>query len=826
MSAIMPLNEDQKMSELLVKRLRHSAVIVCLLVIVASAVVVIRALTGEPIFGESLIPGAPMSPVCAGLFAILNLSQLIWIYRVDQGKKNHCWLGFFGSWFVLFSGAGLLHRQIAFGETSNANTLFELAPWLFRFHSPYPEILVGLVILSLSQLITHQRHINMALAHIGSLLVLLFSVWTLNVSLLDMPWTFLPRIPHSVTHGVSATSLFFLALSALAILFAQPKRSFMSLIISPTSGGIMARKLLSTFIIIPTAIGVIAYLFWQLHWFDSSVVGAASALIVIISLIFVTWFTARKMERVDNERARIEQELFRSNQLLDLILNNLPVGVWFTDVNKSLLKANPAARSIWGDFSLENASLIGRSRAWDMESGKEVPGRAPALGVGQKILQVEPPHGVPRVILSSAVPIHGESEEFSGTLMVDLDITDSFRLERQNKLLAKAGLDLMQPSDLNSLLERAAKVAVPDLADICLLGFRSLDGSIKWSASEPVAENITEKLCSTFRKVLEDGITRRTSIDGSRALIVPLLTPRGVNGAMIFLLSPSGRNLNMDLQQTAEEVGRLAGLALENAVIHLNLEASILAREEVCAVVSHDLRNPLGAISGAADLLSEHLHEHLNIDPQATELLRLMKNASQHMLILVGDLLEVAKLEKGTLTINCRPVNVAQLIGEIVEVFSPQMQLRNIKLSTCIATDLPEIYCDSDRAFQVLSNLLGNSLKFTQPGGAINIHAELDGVDWIRLSVIDSGVGISPEILPHIFDRYWQPRVAAKHGAGLGLYIARSIVESHRGKIWAESSQGHGAKISFTLPTVLNRSAMGEVNANQLGDTNSLRRAH
>jgi signal transduction histidine kinase len=114
--------------------------------------------------------------------------------------------------------------------------------------------------------------------------------------------------------------------------------------------------------------------------------------------------------------------------------------------------------------------------------------------------------------------------------------------------------------------------------------------------------------------------------------------------------------------------------------------------------------------------------------------------------------------------------------------------------------DLPRLEADSERIFRVLSNLLGNAIKFTPEGGTITLRAAPRG-DELMITVIDTGPGIAPDHLPHVFERYWQARPASQAGAGLGLYIARGIVEAHGGRIWAESSAG-GARLIFTLPLI------------------------
>jgi signal transduction histidine kinase len=139
------------------------------------------------------------------------------------------------------------------------------------------------------------------------------------------------------------------------------------------------------------------------------------------------------------------------------------------------------------------------------------------------------------------------------------------------------------------------------------------------------------------------------------------------------------------------------------------------------------------------------------------------------------------------------------LLEEVVELHQPLAQQKMLRLEGQVIGRDRGMRCDRPRILQVLSNLIGNSIKFTPQGGAITVRAELGGSE-ARFSVTDSGSGIAPDELSHIFERFWQARRAARTGAGLGLAIAKGIVEAHRGKIWAESVPGKGSTFFFTLP--------------------------
>lgn len=218
------------------------------------------------------------------------------------------------------------------------------------------------------------------------------------------------------------------------------------------------------------------------------------------------------------------------------------------------------------------------------------------------------------------------------------------------------------------------------------------------------------------------------------------------------------------------------------------------AREEVLKIVSHDLRNPLSTIGMAAELILE-TEDHT---AQARGV-NIIRRSSERMNRMVQDLLDVAKLETGRLGIEAEETSVGSLIDESVEMLGPLAAEKGITLSAVVASDLPVIYVDRGRILQVMSNLIGNAIKFTPDGGQITLHARQER-DAVRFAVTDTGPGITPEQMQRIFGRFWQARPSDRRGLGLGLTIAKSIVEAHGGHIGADSRPGEGTEFWFTIP--------------------------
>jgi signal transduction histidine kinase len=279
-------------------------------------------------------------------------------------------------------------------------------------------------------------------------------------------------------------------------------------------------------------------------------------------------------------------------------------------------------------------------------------------------------------------------------------------------------------------------------------------------------------------------------------MVVPLRARGEILGALTFARMPPGRPYSPWDVEFAEEVAHRAAFAIDNARLYQQAQKATRTRDDLMAVVSHDLRSPLSVIILAAELLS---HSGV-LEERRLKLVGTMRRSVDLMKHLIEDLLDVASIDAGRFTIVEQPCPVGTLIGEALELMQPLAQQKSLRLESRVTSPDLSFRCDRMRILQVLSNLIGNSIKFSREGGTITIVAGL--VDHeVRFTVIDTGFGIPADDLPHIFERFWQARKTAQMGAGLGLAIAKGIVEAHRGKIWAESEPGKGSTFFFTVPT-------------------------
>lgn len=230
------------------------------------------------------------------------------------------------------------------------------------------------------------------------------------------------------------------------------------------------------------------------------------------------------------------------------------------------------------------------------------------------------------------------------------------------------------------------------------------------------------------------------------------------------------------------------------AIVSDRTEA-IRRREEFLAIVSHDLKNPLNAIMMSTEMLARLPSDQ--VGERAQNRIRIIRRSSERMFALIRDLLDIVAIEAGRLGVHLRNEDAGALLREAAEMMQPIASERAHVLTVALAPPAARVLCDRERVLQVFSNLIGNAVKFTPEGGKIAVAAELVGTQ-MRFSVADTGPGMTPKELAHIFDRFWRATPSSS-GTGLGLSIAKGIIEAHGGSIWAESALGNGSRFYFTL---------------------------
>jgi PAS domain S-box-containing protein len=404
--------------------------------------------------------------------------------------------------------------------------------------------------------------------------------------------------------------------------------------------------------------------------------------------------------------------------------------------------------------------------------------------------------------------------------------------QKRAALLAEASRVLSASFDYQTTLAALVRLAVPALADYCALDIveaedrfeRIGEAHVDPAKSQLLREVATFpknaltdrhpliRVMNTGAPVLEADITtafirasfaepgQRKIVEalGPRSLIcVPLVTSGRPIGALTLVTSGSGRRFEVADLSLAADLARRAAVVVEHARLFHEAQQATRARDDVLAVVAHDLRNPLNTVTMAVSLMLETTPPERVQERRQAEIVR---RAADRMNRMIQDLLDVKRMESGRLSIDARPEHPGVLINDTVDMLRPLALGSTIRMETNVEDNLPLVIADAARVQQVLSNLVGNAVKFTPRAGTITVCAErIDGE--VRFSVIDTGPGIPAEQLPHIFGRFWQAKTSDRRGIGLGLAIAKGIVEAHNGRIWVESSVGLGSTFYFTLPT-------------------------
>jgi PAS domain S-box-containing protein len=404
------------------------------------------------------------------------------------------------------------------------------------------------------------------------------------------------------------------------------------------------------------------------------------------------------------------------------------------------------------------------------------------------------------------------------------DVTEARRLEAEQRFFAEAGVILSSTLDYQTTLRNIGRLAVRSLADVCIIDAADEHGRVlrlEVAAAGSVRSDLVEQLRlqplsdpeATFSStVLATGRTELRTLpadfpDAARdhelrhllsalhprqVLAVPISIRGHALGAIVLLSCESERRYGAEELRIAESFARRAEVAIDNAQLYELARRATRTRDDLLAIVSHDLGNPLSAILINLAVLQERL------GPSERRLAAIQRSADQ-MAQLLGDLLDTVSADAGHLVVATRRLLPEWLIGDAIQAASPLAENKGLRLASELASSLPAVLADAARIQQVLGNLLSNAVKFTPAGGSITVRAERSA-DEVRFSVTDTGPGVAAEGLPHLFDRFWQARDTAHLGRGLGLFIARGIVELHGGKLWAESELGAGTTFFFTLP--------------------------
>lgn len=344
----------------------------------------------------------------------------------------------------------------------------------------------------------------------------------------------------------------------------------------------------------------------------------------------------------------------------------------------------------------------------------------------------------------------------------------------------------------------AVEAVIPTAFNRHLLGMQQMMGSMHG------LEEMSSDLFTNFRDAVTEALLFSTTAALISAFIVSLFVSRRVVTPIRQMMEASQRIAAGRYQERVEAVGtdELGQLAHSFNQMASTLEQTEAMRRDLIANVAHELRTPLASIKGYMEGMID------GVLPAEPDTYQQIYHEADRLQRLVNDLQELSRVEAGAFKLECHPLAISDLIQRTAAHLRPQFEEKSVSLSLNLPANLPPVLADHDRISQVLLNLVGNALQYTLAGGTVIVNAAVQQPELV-ITISDSGIGIPAEHLPHLFNRFYRvdkSRSRAGGGSGIGLTIAKHLVEAHGGRIWAESAgEGHGSVFTFSLPLTINR---------------------
>jgi len=535
------------------------------------------------------------------------------------------------------------------------------------------------------------------------------------------------------------------------------------------------------------------------------------------------------------EQKRLERELVESREFLRNVLDSsTEYSIIAKDLERRIVGWNRGAAQIYG---YDESEVIGQPSEIlhapeDIASGlvAELHQRARnegrATGFFRRVRK-DRSEFLARVTITRRNDASGNA---IGYLIVSHDVTAEQRHVAEQQFLSEVGASMQESLDYRTRVERLTRLAVGFIGDACAIDGVEEEGGVRRlrvvhsePAKTPLAEAIEQivpkrphplwdvldtKQPVCFREVTSDvlrsaGLAEEhrqliESLGVRSAMIVPMIVRGRLAGVLTIASCRPKRRYGPDDVRLAQELAGRGALAMDNAHLYEVAQQAIQARDRVLGVVAHDLRNPLGTILMQTCLLRKDVGSPERDLRRPAEMI---ERAAQRMNRLIEDLLDVTRMEGGRLALKPAPLAAEQVVFESAEAQKALATSASLEIRVDVQKNIPEVWADRDRLFQVFENLIGNAVKFTEAKGRITLGAaskDRDVLFWIK----DTGCGIAATDVPHVFERLWQAKGdPERRGAGLGLPIVKGIVEAHGGRIWLESILGQGTTFYFTIPT-------------------------
>lgn len=428
-------------------------------------------------------------------------------------------------------------------------------------------------------------------------------------------------------------------------------------------------------------------------------------------------------------------------------------------------------------------------------------------------------------------PVFSLGGAFTGAVYILAEITDRRRAEEALRFLAEASTVLATSLDYETTLTNVANLAVPQIADWCLVDIVEEDGSIRrlaishqdsakvelawdlaWRYSHKpnaligVPNVIRTRQPEMIAEISESWLVEHAQdkehlqilrgLEMQSYIIVPLYTSGRVLGAIVLITAESRRRYEQADLSLALDLGRRSAIAIDNARLYREAQNANRMKDEFLATLSHELRSPLNAILGWTRLLNTRKFD----EATTAKALETIERSARSQAQLVEDLLDVSRIIQGKLRLNVRPLELISVIEAAIEIVRPAAVAKEIQIQSVLDSAVGAVAGDFDRLQQIIWNLLSNAVKFTPKQGHVQVLLKRVNSN-VEIIVTDTGQGISAEFIPYVFDRFRQADSSITRsysGLGIGLAIVRNLVELHGGTVRV-SSQGEGKGATFTV---------------------------
>ena len=548
-------------------------------------------------------------------------------------------------------------------------------------------------------------------------------------------------------------------------------------------------------------------------------------------------------------RKRAEAELQKSRKQIEIILQGVAESITAQDAEGRLIYANDAAARTIGFPSAEELmktsvqELMQRYELLD-ESGQpfpseQLPGRIALRerkSASATICYRSRATGEERWSNVKATPVFDDEGRVLFAINIFQDITERRRSERAQKFLAEASGVIASSLEYETTLTAVARMAVPTLADWCSVDVledgntlkrlavthvdpRKVEWAYELQERYPPDMNAPQGVPSVLRTgkpeiypeitdemlvagaIDDEHLRIMREIGFTSALVVPLITQGRTLGAITLISAESRRRYGQEDLRLAQNLAHRAAIAIDNARLYRSAQEANRLKDEFLATLSHELRTPLTAILGWAHILRSG---QLTEVEEGSALETIERNARAQAR-LIDDLLDMSRIITGKLRLDVRNVEPSSFIEAAIESLRPAALAKGVRVQKVMDTGVHSVAGDPARLQQVIWNLLSNSIKFTPRGGRVQVRLERVN-SHIEITVSDTGSGIKPEFLPHVFDRFRQAdqTTTRQHGGlGIGLAIVRHLIELHGGTVQAVSDgEGQGATFIVKLPLV------------------------